>query len=76
MLKGERKEIKVNKIYDISQPLKESTDGHFLNFYGSQKFKEMNPIKEKWIALMTIGKYLADNPKLLMQFPEKIRNEI
>ena len=76
MLKDEIKYIKVNKIYDISKPLKESNDNYFSNFHGSQKLKEMSPIKDKWITLMTIGKYLVDNPKLLKQIPKKVRNEI
>lgn len=76
LLKNEMKNIKVNQIYDISKPLKESNDNHFSNFHGSQVLEEMSSIRDKWIMLMTIGKYLVDKPKLLKQFTEKIRNEI
>ena len=76
MLKGEMECIKVNQIYNISKPLKESNDNRFSNFHGSQVLKEVNSIKDKRITLMIIGKYLVDNPKLLKQFPKKIRNEI
>ena len=76
VLKGEMKTIKINQIYDISKPLKESVDNHFSNFYGFLRMKDNDFIKDKWIVLMTIGKYLVNNHNFLNQFPKQILNEI
>ena len=76
ILKNEMETVKVNKLYDISKPLEESNDSQFSNFYGFPKVKDMNSIKDKWLALMTVGKYLVSDSNLLAQFPQEILNEI
>lgn len=72
LLKGEMNSIRIDHIYDISTALKETSDYQLSNFHGSRKYKDTDSIKDKWISLMTVGRYLIDDPN----FPPQILSEL
>lgn len=72
LLKGELTEIKVNRIYDISEELIKDNDNQFTNFYGAS---EGNAPIEKWQSLMEIGKYLLEYNEFPPLMLEHMKNE-